>query len=27
VANTIDWRPCGNQFIELRGYNLKMRSS
>ena len=27
VANTIDWRPYGNQFIELRGYNLKMRSS
>ena len=27
VANAIDWRPYGNQFIELRGYNLKMRSS
>jgi peptide/nickel transport system substrate-binding protein len=27
VANTIDWRPYGNQFIELRGYNLKARSS
>jgi len=26
VANGIDWRPYGNQFIELRGYNLKMRS-
>jgi peptide/nickel transport system substrate-binding protein len=26
VANTIDWRPYGNQFIELRGHNLKIRS-
>jgi len=27
VANAVDWRPYGNQFIELRGYNLKIRSS
>jgi peptide/nickel transport system substrate-binding protein len=25
VANSLDWRPYGNQFIELRGYNLKIR--
>jgi peptide/nickel transport system substrate-binding protein len=25
VARSLDWKPYGNQFIELRGFNLKIR--